>query len=356
MDSSDQIKKILVVGSTGFIGTHVVNKAIEKNLQVVGLGLPDPNVKLESYNYELILEDLNKMSLKQLVDMFADIDAVVYSVGPDDRELTLPGFSARDYYYSRLVTYVKPIVEACKLARVKKLIILGSYFSYFNNIKNPHLTVGQLAEHHPYISARVRQESELIQLGGGYINNGTDVVVLQVPYVFGALPGQVPIWKKVFVDEFAELPFAIVGRGGTNAIHVQKLAQLIVCAVYSGRHGDRLPLGDENLRLGTIVREFYQAMNLKKPVLALPAMILNYLLKAKTKKLDESNQESGLDYQYLAGDILSKDLYFEPGFVHNYLGLNNRFKSDDYDVFSGIRESAKITKELIDAKKDIDKF
>lgn len=352
MDSSDEIKKIFIIGSTGFIGTHVVDKAIEQNLQVVGLGLPDPNIKVENYRYELLLEDLNKLSLRQLVDMFADIDAVVYSVGPDDRELPLPGFSATDYYYSRLVTYVKPVVEACKLARVKKLIILGSYFSYFNNTKNPYLKIGQLAEHHPYIRARVRQESELIQLGGGYVNNGTDVVVLQVPYVFGALPGQVPIWKKVFIDEFAELSFAVIGRGGTNAIHVQKLAQLIVCAIYSGRHGDRLPLGDENLKLGTIIREFYQAMNLKKPVLALPAFILNFLLKAKTKKLEESNQESGLDYQFLASDILSKDLYFEPGFVHNYLGLNKRFKSEDYDVFSGIRESAKITKELIDAQKN----
>jgi NADPH-dependent 2,4-dienoyl-CoA reductase/sulfur reductase-like enzyme len=66
-----------------------------------------------------------------------------------------------------------------RLAKVKKVVILGSYFTHFNE-KWPEL---DLAGSHPYIRSRVEQ----MEVAFTFNSYSMNVVVLEIPYIFGTL-------------------------------------------------------------------------------------------------------------------------------------------------------------------------
>jgi hypothetical protein len=52
-----------------------------------------------------------------------------------------------------------------------------------------------------------------------------DVMVLELPYIFGAMPGRTPLWKDVFIERFFRAPVICFPRGGTTMIHVRAVAR-----------------------------------------------------------------------------------------------------------------------------------
>jgi nucleoside-diphosphate-sugar epimerase len=63
-------------------------------------------------------------------------------------------------------------------AGVERAVVLGSYFVHFDRLW-PKL---KLAERHPYIRSRVEQEKALTSIPG------LETCVLELSYIFGALP------------------------------------------------------------------------------------------------------------------------------------------------------------------------
>ncbi|MDZ7838416.1 MAG: hypothetical protein U5N58_10980 [Actinomycetota bacterium] len=89
--------------------------------------------------------------------------------------------------------------------------------------------------HHPYIRCRVEQAQKTISAG----RDKMAVVILELPYIFGAMPNRIPLWKHVLLDRFVKGRIIFFPRGGTNMITVEHVAEAIIGALEHGEHGAR---------------------------------------------------------------------------------------------------------------------
>ena len=78
--------KIMIVGGTGFLGNYTAQVALEHGHEVGSLSLDDIDLK-GWYPEEIAVNygDVFELSEDELVPFFEGYDAMVYSVGPDDR-------------------------------------------------------------------------------------------------------------------------------------------------------------------------------------------------------------------------------------------------------------------------------
>ena len=312
------IKKVFICGGTGFLGFYSAKEFLRQGVEVSVLALPNEITLGQSWwpseikvNYGKLFDFKNDkatdlVTKEQLVDYFKGHDVLVYAVGPDDRMHTTPGVSGYDFFHKYLVDKVIPVFEAAKEAGVKKAVLLNSDFAYFNRIwPEKHL-----ADRHPYIKVRCEHGDALIKVGGGRANGGMDVVVLELPYIFGNMPEREPLWKEIFLDRFAKMPAVMFPKGGTNMIHVNGIAEAVVAASYYGEHGDKLPIGAYDETYKTMINMMMEDCGATKRYMGVPtwmATIGGYMVANSIKK---TNQDSGLNYKYLMKDIQSQKLYF----------------------------------------------
>lgn len=343
--SKMDLKKVFICGGTGFLGYYSALEFIRQGVKVGVMALPGEGIlnadfwpkEIEVhegflFNFKKMNRDLTdkekamNATFDEKVKMFEGYDALVYAVGPDDRVHSPAGSTGYEYFYEKLVTEVADTFEAAKKAGVKKAVLLNSYFAYFDRVgikksansdkyviepaKDPNKP-GYLAERHPYIKVRVEQSAKMIEVGGGAANGGMDVVVLELPYIFGNMPKRTPLWKEVFLDRFAKMPAVMFPKGGTNMIHVDGIAEAVVAATYYGEHGDRLPVGNEDRKYEYMINKMMEDIGATKRYMGVPTWMATIGGKMVASGLKKTNQDSGLNYHYLMKDIQSRDLYMK---------------------------------------------
>ena len=345
-------KNVFICGGTGFLGYYSALEFIRKGAKIGVLALPNELTlsadwwpKEIQVNYGMLFnlrpgDETPTVTKEELVKMFTGYDTLVYAVGPDDRMHTPKGVSGYDFFHKYLVEKVVPVFEAAKEAGVKKAILLNSYFAYFDRI----WPESHLAQRHPYIRVRVEQAEALIKVGdGGVANGGMDVVVLELPYIFGSMPGRTPLWKEVFLDRFAGMPAIMFPKGGTNMIHVNGIAEAVVAAAYYGQHGDKLPIGNKDLKFKDMINMLMEDIGATKRYMGIPTWIATMGVKMTVvKALKKAGQDSGLNYNYLMQDIQSKDLYYEDDVkkVQEYLHYDELGFNGGGTIEDGIRKTA----------------
>ena len=352
--SKMDLKKVFICGGTGFLGYYALQEFRRQGVQVGVMALPGEGILNADFwpkdveVHEGFLFNLFKMNStlseeekaknithEQKVEMFRGYDAMVYAVGPDDRVHSPVGATAYDYFYEKLVTEVEDTFNAAREAGVKKAVLLNSYFAYFDRVGihknadpnseyviNPvpkseqgdpeNMPEGELAARHPYVRVRVRQANTLIRTGkGGVANGGMDVVVLELPYIFGNMPKRVPLWKNVFLDRFAGMPACMFPNGGTNMIHVNGIAEAVVAATFYGEHGDRLPVGHKDKPFSYMINKMMEDCGAKKRFMGVPCWMATIGGKMVWKNVHKEGRDCGLDYRLLMTDIQSRFLYNE---------------------------------------------
>ena len=345
-------KNVFICGGTGFLGYYSALEFIRKGAKIGVLALPNELTlsadwwpKEIQVNYGMLFnlrpgDETPTVTKEELVKMFTGYDTLVYAVGPDDRMHTPKGVSGYDFFHKYLVEKVVPVFEAAKEAGVKKAILLNSYFAYFDRI----WPESHLAQRHPYIRVRVEQAEALIKVGdGGVANGGMDVVVLELPYIFGSMPGRTPLWKEIFLDRFAGMPAIMFPKGGTNMIHVNGIAEAVVAAAYYGQHGDKLPIGNKDLKFKDMINMLMEDIGATKRYIGIPTWVATMGVKMTVvKALKKAGQDSGLNYNYLMQDIQSKDLYYEDDVkkVQEYLHYDELGFNGGGTIEDGIRKTA----------------
>lgn len=326
-----EVKNVFIVGGTGFLGYYSALEFLKKGIAVSSASIPD--VQLGDWfpkQINIVSDNLDVFSVseKELTKVFAGHDGLVYAVGPDDRYT--PDAPAYEFFLDKLVTQCVKVVRAAKSAGVKRVVILNSYFAYFDRQFN-----GKLSNNHAYIKARVRQAEETIKVGKA---GEMDVMVLELPYIFGSMPGRLPLWKEVFLDRFDSMPAVFFPKGGTVMLHVRGVAHSVVAAMLNGEHGRRYPIGLFNMKYKEMIKIMYDAIGNDKKIVTSPtwvAYIAGLFLKRKDKK---AGKEAGLDYAKLMTDIQSKDLFYpEEVIAQTKLDLGYaELGYEDDDVVEGI--------------------
>lgn len=299
---------VLIVGGTGFLGYHAVKEFLHRHYLVTVLALPPlPTPNLLPATVITKLVDMNSLSDDKIRRLLEDKDAVVYAAGADDR--VVPRSPAYPFFYQANVEpNVKLIKLACEVG-VKCGVLLSSYFAYFDRIWPEK----RLSDYHPYIRSRREQSAQAFKAA----KPGFDLKVLELPFIFGSMPGRIPLWAPL-VDYICS-PYPLVyTQGGTNAISARCVGKAIVGAVENGDRG-RYTIGDENITWADLITRLRDITGQRKRLWYVPPGIIKAVMLALKLKHQSQGMEAGLNPVKFS-EILTSELYFDPTSSREILG------------------------------------
>jgi nucleoside-diphosphate-sugar epimerase len=283
-------KRVIVVGGTGFLGYHAVNELLASSWEVTALGLPlAQSVDLYPSTVRVVLKNLNDTSDEDLMDLLQGQEALVFAAGVDDR--VAPQKPAYPFFQKANVQACVRVLRLAKQAGIKRAVVLGSYFAHFERLW-PHL---KLVERHPYIRSRVEQETAVTSIPG------LEVVVLELPYIFGGMP--IHGWKSLWEPLIKYIRFTstvLYMKGGSACISAKAVGQAIVGALEHGEPGTCYPISDENLTWSALLTRLAAADGHQIRVVRLPDWIIKIGLYGLWLIHGLLGREAGLDPRYFA--------------------------------------------------------
>lgn len=250
LELNNKKKKVMVFGGTGFIGCHITKELLENNYEVTCVS-KDENVQENDYikGASFSFADLEKIDEKETEELLSGYDYFIFAAGVDDRYV--PKAPALEFFRKANVDTTLKITKAAKKVGVKKGVIITSYFAHFAR-KYPEW---ELTKHHPYIKSRIEQEDACMSLA----DENFSVVVLQLPYVIGAIKGRKPLFKPLVKYLHLSGPTFFM-KGGTAVVTVKQVARAAKGALEEDIVSNIYPIATENLSWN----EFIQKINPKK--------------------------------------------------------------------------------------------
>ncbi len=306
--------RVVVLGSSGLLGRSIVADLSRRGHGVVGIsrrGLHCP----EAPSASAVALDVVSADDAGLDLALAGADAGVYCLGPDDRE-RVPA-PAEDYFQRLLVAPTVRVAASAARTGLARLVILGSYFTAFDRM-HPEW---HLATHHPYIRAR-RDQRERARAAAA----GVETSVLEIPFVFGALPGIVPMWKSYLDEPTRRSPLVAYAPAGTNAAVTNTDVAQAVSALVGGdiAPGDH-PIATDNYSFVRLTRVIADALGQRsKRIVTVPTPLLAAGIRAEGWRVRLTGKDSGLTLRYLARDVLGRDLGLDTAAYGSALGLAPR--------------------------------
>ncbi|WP_135230396.1 NAD-dependent epimerase/dehydratase family protein [Deinococcus fonticola] len=299
--------KVLILGGTGMLGYPIALEFLKQGHEVVAAARSaaklgpafDDHVKLH-------LLPLDTASMNELAALMSGVDVVVQAFGADDR--VVPAAPALPFFQEQLGGVTERVVLAARQAGVRRVVVLGSYFVTMHRL-HPDW---QLAQHHPYIAARLEQEGRAF--AAGEAENGlprTDVMVLELPYIFGVTPGRTPFWKEVLFDRLKAMSFVMYPRGGSAVLTTRQVGEATLGAALRGNHRKAYAVADVNLTWNELVGLIRAELGQSTHVLNVPAFLTNLPLKQEAAKQQKEGQEGGLNLNFLARDIMHREFFVD---------------------------------------------
>ncbi|HNT77795.1 MAG TPA: NAD(P)H-binding protein [Anaerolineae bacterium] len=293
--------RILIVGGTGFIGYHTALECLRRGHSVTALALPPlPADDLLPPQVDIKLANLNTLSDVEVRALLHGHEAVVYAAGADDR--VTPRAPAYRFFYEENVRAAARFFRLARAAGVRRGVLLSSYFATFDRMW-PEM---ELAKHHPYIWSRVAQAEQSLNAAAPTL----DLMILELGYIFGRMPGRIPIWKPLIDYLRSPLPL-FYPQGGTNMIAVSHVAEAIVGALERGAGGERYPIGDENLPWVEWLSRLTALLGKPKRVITIPAAFARLGARFLVLSHRRQGRESGLNPVKFI-DVQIRNTFFDP--------------------------------------------
>lgn len=327
---------VFMIGATGLLGSKASRQLLARGHEVRSLVLPGlpPTFSLPE-GLSLSFGNYLDLSDDGLVAHFSGADVFVFAAGIDERiEVPAPAYDA----FVRVNNEpLERLLRLAKAAGVKRAVICGSYFTYFNRVW-PELS---LASRHPYIKSRVEQENMALSFSSADFA----VSVLGIPYVFGTQPGRRPVWTFL-VELVRSMPFAtFYAKGGTSALTARQIGEALAGAA-EGKMTGAIPLGWFDLSWKEMFQLIHGAMGRpRRPFFSVPKPIFQIGARARMKRLAKRGVEGGLDL------VSFSEFMYRDALIDRTLGAEPLGVSDDLlqaAVLASIRQSIEFLDGTVD--------
>lgn len=281
--------------------------------------------------------DINSLKDSEVKKLMKGCDTFVYAAGVDERIEFAPPVYDKYYEFN-----IKPLVRLLTIAKsvgVKKSVILGSYFSHFAKTR-PELN---LYKHHPYIRSRIDQENEAL----AFNDDKMEVMVLELPYIFGAQKGRKPVWM-LYIDLLLPMEKAVYyPKGGTTMVTVNQVGQCIAGAVEKGKGGKCYPVGWFNMEWTELLAIINKYMGCEdKKIVTIPTFLYKLASYKMAKDYKKQNIEPGLNPVKFV-KLMTSNCFIDKDVIKNELGV----KDDNID--KAIGESITYSLEIHNSKAEV---
>lgn len=315
------MSKVFVLGGTGFLGYYTVKELLSRGYQVKTMSLPPlPAEDLFPAGIEASLGNMNDLSDEEIITLLSDCEGFVYAAGADER--TTPAKPALKFFYEVNVRPTQRIARLASQAGVKKFVVFGSYFSEFAE-RWPQYQLKKQG----YPNTRLLQEQVAFAEGEGTMT----VTALRLPYIFGTMPGRVPLWK-MFTDQVKGQATFPVLSGGTAMVTVEQVAEAAIGALEKGEHRTTYAICSKNMKF----KEFYQMIiealgqTETTQLIEVPYEQMQPIYEEIDQQTAAQGKEHGIHIA-LSTLMQTQDLYLDPQETMPVLGIK------EHDVVASIR-------------------
>ncbi len=293
--------RVCILGGTGFIGYNVTLECRKRGHTVTVIGRQPPQPEnLFTPDVNVVQGDYLQMSDEDLRDLLTGQEAVIFAVRFD--ESGAHKAPAYDTFYRPHVLGCERVFRIAREMGARRGVVAGSYFTYFNRIW-PEL---RLTQHHPYM--RARQEQGELSLAAAAPS--MDLMILELPYIMGIVPGRVPQWASLVKYVNSSLPLWFTA-GGTNMIAISHVSEAFVGAVEQGKGGEWYTVGERNVTWADFLGGISHLLGRKQRVITIPTPIVRTVGWGLHSMDAVRGRERGLDpAAYMR--LQTRELFFDP--------------------------------------------
>lgn len=316
------MKNVFVLGGTGFLGYFTIKELLKRGYKVSTLSLPPmPTEDLLPSEVECRLGNINEMKDEEILDMLKGVDGFIYAAGADER--VVPDAPAKKFFYEANVLPTQRLARLAKQAGVKKFVLYGSYFAHFAE-QWTDLPIKDNA----YPRTRLLQEEVACMEGEGSM----DVMTLRLPFIFGVMPGRMPLWT-MFVDRVKGKDVVPVPGGGTAAVTAQQVAEATIGAMEHGQHCGKYAICGINIKHSDFHQMVLDALGQKdSKVVVIPLEQMKPAMEEMDAATAAAGKEHGI-HMSVAVAIQDRDAYLDPADTMPILKYN------EDDVYASIVET-----------------
>lgn len=327
--------KVLLIGGTGLLGYETAKKLVNNGHEVISFALPPKTDDIkEIKGMTIIYQNFLELSDDQLLNYLGGCEGLIYASGIDERvQGPKPVYNLYEKYNILPLTKLLPLA---KKAGVKSVVILGSYFTYFNRLW-PELN---LTKDHPYIKSRYDQ----MKVAFSYYEEDFNIAIIEIPYVFGIQPNREPVWT-ILVEQIMKMKRKTYWtKGGTALITVNQAATAISNALLINKGANTYPIGYYNMEWPELMSHFHKGLGTpNKKVKIVPnflakiyAIYLNYQIKRK-------GMEPGLNLSKFI-KLQSRNQFIE------YERASKKLNVENDDIEKAIYDSITLSKNVLENK------
>lgn len=319
------MKNVFILGGTGLLGYHTIRELVKREYKVSTVSLPPmPHPDLLPTGVDCQLGNIHEMSDDEVLKLLEGKDMFIYAAGEDER--SVPNEPAVTFFYQANVLPTQRMARLAREAGVKRFVIYGSYFAHFAE-KWMELKLKDQA----YPRTRLLQEEVAILEGNGEM----DVMSIRLPYIFGTMPGRLPLWT-MFLPQIQGKEFVPVLAGGTAMVTVHQVAEATIGALEFGKHGEKYAIADTNMKYQEFFQIIADLLGQKDTIIQIaPLEQMKKALAEHDKEVAAAGKEHGI-HLAMTAEIQNRDAFIDPNDTMPIL----KYKKDD--VRAAIKETIEL--------------
>ena len=115
-----KVKKVVLIGASGFVGSAILNEALNRGFEVTAVVRHPEKIKIENENLKVVKADVS--SLNEVAKVCNGADAVISAFNP--------GWSNPNIYDETIKVYLT-IIDGVKKAGINRFLMVGGAGSLF---------------------------------------------------------------------------------------------------------------------------------------------------------------------------------------------------------------------------------
>lgn len=310
------MKKVLVTGATGFIGTHLVKALVKNNYSVCILHRASSDLE--------VFSSLGSAVTYVQGDV-VDQNSVDQAVEGQDYVFHLAGLISSSHKDKALMEKInvdgtRHVVKSCLKYSIKRLIYVSSVVAVGASFNKEVLDEDSVYEDKlnklSYFDTKKRAE-ELVQFS--VHNQNLPAVILNPSTVYGG--GDVKKDSRKIQKLAAQGKFPFYTQGGVSIVAVEDVVQAIISSITLGKIGERYILSGENISIQNLLKCISNLAGVRSPFLKVPQVlfyilgfigdVLSYLGLSFPFTLEKVKVASL--YHWFDSSKAQKELNFKPG-------------------------------------------